>query len=287
VTLDSSIPQFFKPDLSGFTNYAPSLMANLQLHFFNQKRGIDISEEYCLTLPLGPNTRDLNWKDALNDEGNGCGFDRLPSKAPSDINYGPVPEFVSSDKKLSKAARELKDWAYHSFKLELYRTTRVPKMESRPNELLGDFKVRLTDAMNDLKEEEIHAMKERYAKKEKVLTDRLERAMASLDKEKSDSTGSLIKAGVTILGVLFGKSRASIGTAGTRVFKERGDISRAEERVQKIQGDIEELEYELEEKIDELAEKYSADDIKIEDFAIKPRKTDIVVDNIALIWSTE
>jgi hypothetical protein len=158
-------------------------------------------------------------------------------------------------------------------------------MESRPGETVGDFKVRINDRLNDDKEAEIGKLKERYAKKEKTLLDRLDRALMALEKEKRDSTGSLIKAGITVLGVLFGKSRASVGTAGTRVLKERGDISRAEERVQKIEMDIDALEAELLEKIDELDMRFNIEDIAIEEFAIKLRKSDIDVDRIALVWS--
>lgn len=87
--------------------------------------------------------------------------------------------------------------------------------------------------------------------------------------------------------MLFGKSRASIGTAGTRVLKERGDISRAEERVQKTQAEIDALEAELMEKIDDLDEQFNIEDIAIEEFAIKLRKTDIDIDRIALVWSAD
>ena len=119
------------------------------------------------------------------------------------------------------------------------------------------------------------------------LLERPNRAISALDKEKSDSTGSLIKAGITVLGVLFGKSRASVGTGGTRVLKKRGDIRRADERVQKIQMDIDALEAELWEKIDELDEQFNIEDIDIEEFSLKLRKTDIDIDQIALVWSTD
>jgi hypothetical protein len=285
-TLDKRIPQLFKPDFSGQTNYSPTLLAHLQLHYFNQTRGIDIEESMCLSLPLGVNENDLDWEQADKEEETRNCFDNLPLKPPSDIRYAPVPEFISGDKKLAKATRELKDWAYHTHKLDLFRI-KSPKMESRPHETLGDFKVRINDALNDQKEEEIDTLKERYAKKEKVLMDRLEREMERLDKEKSDTTGSFMNAGITVLGALFGKSRASIGRAGTRIFKERGDVGRAEERVKKVEDDIHDLETELEEKINELADKYNIDTVEIEEFAIKLRKSDIVVDTIAVVWSTE
>jgi hypothetical protein len=158
-------------------------------------------------------------------------------------------------------------------------------MESEPFESLSDFRVRLNDALNDAKEDAIEKLKESFGRKEKTLVDSLQRAMASLEKEKGDTAHSYIRVGATVLGALFGKSRASITTAGTRILKERGDVGRAQARVQKYQQDIEALGYELEEKIDELSEKYSIENMDIEEFSIKLRKTDIVVNGIALVWS--
>jgi len=285
VTLHKSITQLFRPDFSGETDYKPELLAHARLHFFNQARGIDIDESLCLSLPLQGDELNLDWELAdRQPETEECPGN-LPTQPPSEIRYAPVPAIVAEDRNLSRAARELREWIYHTRKLELFRV-RKPRMESRPGETVGDFKVRINDRLNDDKETEIENLKERYAKKEKTLLDRLDRALMALEKEKSDSTGSLIKAGITVLGVLFGKSRASVGTAGTRVLKERGDISRAEERVQKIEMDIDALEAELLEKIDELDMRFNIEDIAIEEFAIKLRKSDIDVDRIALVWST-
>ncbi|MGD9095485.1 MAG: DUF87 domain-containing protein [Chromatiales bacterium] len=286
VTLDNSITQLFRPALGDETGYRPGLLAHANLHYFSQARSIDLSESLCLSLPLLGKEHHLDWGKAEKlPETQEC-LGNLPTKPPSEIRYAPVPDIVAHDRNLSKAARELSEWIYRTHRLELYRV-RNPKLESRPGESLGDFKVRINDLLSDRKEAEIGKLKERYAKKEKTLLDRLDRAMTALDKEKSDSTGSLIKAGITVLGVLFGKSRASVGTAGTRVLKERGDISRAEERVQKIQMDIDALEAELWEKIDELDEQFNIEDIDIEEFSLKLRKTDIDIDQIALVWSTD
>jgi len=282
-TLDNSIPQRFVPDFTQKNQFYPTLMANTTVHFFNQSRGIDLEKQLCINLTLSPEERNLDWDNAEQDtEASHC-LQKLPTTPPGKAKFAPVPELISTDKKLRKTTLSLKDWLYHECKIELYRSKK-PKLESRPNESLVDFKVRLSDLLSDLKEQEIERLKERYAKKEKVLTDRLSRAMEKLDKEKADTNNSFLNVGITVLGALFGKSRASIGRAGSRVLKERGDVSRQEERVQKIEEDIELLEEELMDKIDDIAEKYDIDSVDIETFAIKPRKTDIQIDDIAVVW---
>jgi len=282
-TLDNSITQYFRPNLSESNLYHPTLSANVELHFFNQTRGIDIEELFCLDLSISESDSDIDWENA--GENKDCN-NNLPTKAPSNIQYAALPEIISKDKNLRKASQALKNWVYHEHKLELFRC-KSPKMESEPYELLGDFKVRINDTLNDKKEDAIETIKERYGKKEKVLTNRLATAEARLDKEESDTSSSFINVGITVLGALFGKSRASIGRAGSRVLKERGDVSRAEEKIERIKDDIEELEDELENKVDELSDKYSIDNCDIEDFAIKLRKTDIVIEDIAVVWEAD
>jgi len=282
-TLDNSIPQRFMPDLNQSGRFNASLMAEASLHFFNQTRGIDEEENLCINLDLDASENSLDWDNSNQIEDTINCFSQYPVNPPSNALYAEVPEFIREDKKLRKAKASLKNWLYHEHQLELYRS-KSPKLESRPYESLADFKVRLNDLLNEKKEEAISVLQERYAKREKVLTDRLERALEKLDKEKADTNNSFLKVGITVLGALFGKSRASIGVAGSRVLKERGDVSRQEARIEKIQEDIEELEEELEDKIDELAEKYDIDKVDIEEFSIKPRKTDIEVDDIAVVW---
>ena len=293
--LDASIPQRFDIDLSEKHQYKGSIMARASLHFFNQTRAINEEEKLCLELPLSVEDTQPDWEQSssINSNetaGNEC-FKKLPSNAPSEACYAPLPDYLKKDKKLKHTTTALKNWLYHEHRLELYRS-RSPKLESRPYETLTDFKVRLNDLLSDKKELEIEKLQERYGKKEAVLLKRLARAEERVEKEESDTTGSMFSAGVAVLGALFGRGRSSsakIGRAisrGSRVFKERGDVSRAEERVKEVKADIEKLEYEIEDKIDELAEKYDVDAITIEEFAIKLRKTDIEVEDIVVVWKT-
>ncbi len=281
--LNNDIPQHFTLDHNKTNQFSPSISAECTINFFNQTRGIDEQEELCLNLDLNSSDRTTNWDDCIeNNETKNC-FSRLPITAPENAQYAEVPNFIADNKNLRSVIISLKDWLYHERKLVLYRC-KSPKLESKPYQSLSDFKVTLSDVLNEEKEHAIETLQERYAKKEKVLTNRLDRVLARLDKEEADTTSSFLKVGITVLGALFGKSRASISTAGSRVLKERGDVKRAEERVGKVKIDIEELEEELMDKIDDLAEKFDIDEMDIEAFSIKPRKTDIQVNNIAIVW---
>jgi hypothetical protein len=287
-TLDRSIPQYYEVDVSGTHRYQPTLRAKIRVGFYNQSRGIDESEEGVLRLDLDPSDNTLDWEVAENDESD---FSRFPTQIPTGAKLGKVPEIVSRDKGLKKAKKLLSEMLYQERKLELYRCKAL-KMESKPHESLRDFKVRVQDTLNDKKEEEIESLKERYEKKESTLLDRLQRAVARVEKEESDvssrTTDTMISAGMAVLGVLFGRrSTAKIGTTlnkGSRILKEKGDVDRAQQRVDEIQKKIDDLGYELEEKIDALEEEYDVEHCEIETFSIKPRRSDINIGEIALVW---
>ncbi|MEA3417770.1 MAG: DUF87 domain-containing protein [Campylobacterota bacterium] len=286
--LDSSIPQYYEIDTNGRNRYLPTLGAEASVGFFNQSRDIDEKEEERLTLTIKPSDTFPAWEKAESDESD---FSRFPTQPADNVKLGRLPDFIHRDKGLKQAKRALEEILYREKKLELYRV-KSPKMESKPYESLGDFKVRLQDRLNEEKEEEIDTLKERYEKKERVLLDRIQRAKVRLSKEESDvaskTTDTVISAGIAVLGALFGRSSTSkIGstlTKGSRILKEQGDVSRAEQRVQEVQRKIDELGYELEDKIDAFEEAFDIDQCVIETFAIKPRKIDIDIGQVALVW---
>lgn len=287
-TLDSSIPQYYEVDASGKHRYRPTLGAKIRVGFYSQSRGIDEAEESIVTLSVDPTDSTIDWEAAESDESD---FSRFPTQIPSDAKLGKLSDIVREDKGLRKAKKLLEEMLYRERKLELYRCKK-PKMESSPYESQGDFKVRIQDIMNDKKEEEIESLKERYDKKGSVLQDRLQRAIARVDKEESDvsskTTDTMISAGMAVLGALFGRrSTAKIGTTlnkGSRILKERGDVDRAQKRADEVQSKIVDLGYELEEKIDEMEDQYGIDNCEISTFSIKPRRSDIGVEEIGLVW---
>ncbi|HID15493.1 MAG TPA: hypothetical protein EYP16_01630 [Candidatus Atribacteria bacterium] len=282
--IDVSIPQYYEPDPTLEHNYLATLMAKTKVHFYNQSKGIDEAHTLWLSLDLPSTLQNIRWEEARELD---IDFENFPHTKPSKAKFQALPSLVLNDKGLKKASKELKENLYRNQSLELQRCI-SPKLESKVGESSSDFIVRLQDLLSDKKETEIEKLQVRYAKKEKVFTTRLSRANERVEKESSDSTSSMIEAGIAVIGALFGRSTPTkIGRAfkkSSNILKERGDMSRAEERVAQIHEDIEALEYELEDKIDVLNEKYNAENCEIEDFTIKPRRTDIEVEACAIVW---
>ncbi|MCH9740511.1 MAG: DUF87 domain-containing protein [Epsilonproteobacteria bacterium] len=282
VTLDSSIEQQFAVDVTGQNQFRATLQGEVNLHYFNQSKGIDENESLCLNIELYEDETH-SWDDAMELEQ--C--NSLSSSAPSNAKFAPLSSEISNDKGLRKTKKSLVDWVYSNKRLITYRCS-SPRLSSNPYEPLGEFRVRIKDILDDKKEIEIEKLQERYEKKEQTLLRRLDRAKAQVEKEEADSTKSMIDTGIAVLGALFGRSSASkLGTAlskGSRAYKERGDISRAMEQVEKIREEIEELGHELEDKLSDLALKYDVENIELSESAMKPRKSDIEVKNLSIVW---
>jgi hypothetical protein len=282
--IDESITQYYEPVSSEKKEYYPTLSAKVKIHFYQQRRSIDIEKEEEYSLPLEASMKTIMWDQAKKET---LMFTSFPSTKPSNASFGRLPDIIAEDKGLKKAIRDLKQNVYRTENLTLYRSSAM-KLESIAEESLSDFTVRVQDKLNEKKEIEIEKLQERYAKKEDILLKRLARAKERVEKESSDSTSSMIETGIAVLGALFGKSSPTkIGAAfrkGNKVLKERGDMSRSQERMRQVEDDIETLEYELEDNIDSLNEKFTMKDNLIESFSIKPRKTDIDVEVCAVVW---
>ncbi len=282
--IDETIPQFYEPDITGSAEYLPVLGAKVTVHFVNQRKQIDERFEKTLFKELNAAMQTVSWDDAYEEP---LDFENFPIKRPQEAHFAAVPECVAEDKRLRRTIKELKEHLYTAERLELWRCGN-PKMESKPHETLSEFKVRLADVLEEKKEAALETLKERYAKKETRLLERLERARVRVAKEESEATSSLIETGIAILGAFFGRpTPTKIGRAvskGGKILKERGEMSRAQAQVAKYEEELMLLEEEMERKIEEIAEKYDVESCKIDSFFIKPRKTDIDVKLCALVW---
>jgi len=286
VVLNGNIIERFEPDITGKKCYIPTVAATVEVQYIDTRRSIDESKEFNLYIDLEGLTRcDWDAQEELEEP-----LTSFPTKAPNGAKFKPLPNFISEDKNLKSCARELKEHIYSTHKLELYRCKRL-RMESKIDESYDDFVVRVEDTLRDKFEVELDKLKDRYKFKFDRVESQIERAAAQVEKEEADQTNSLISAGMSIIGALFGRSSVSkIGRAvdkSSRVLKERGDISRAKARLEELQEKLQDLKDELDEKIDELDEKYSLDNYDIDTIFIKPKKSAIDIEEIAILWRVD
>ncbi len=284
IVLDAN--ERFEIDPTGKNRFFPTVAASVKVGYSDSKRGIDITKAKEIYIDLTV-INICNWDDSEElDEP----LSSFATKPPKDAKYRHLPESILEDKGLKQCQRELKRYIYANSKLELYKCPKL-RLESNIDESLEDFKIRVNDILQEKKEEAIEELKDKFKAKEDRLNSQLTKAMQMVEKEKSDQTSSLISAGISLIGALFGrKSVTKISTAinrGSRVLKERGDLSRAEARVEDIKDKLFALQEQLEEEINKIDEKYSLDNYEIKTIFIKPKRSLIDIEEICILWRVD
>lgn len=293
--LSSGIDQCFLPAAIPVEelDYVPWLVGMSTVRFFKQSQGIDETRDICLRLPVTGDIDNLDWQQAeeYTFEPGDCA-----DKPVETSRFASLSPVFSSLRNLRGLEKEFDDFLYHSMRLPLLKVASL-KLSSKPGETEAQFKKRVADLLREKKEVEADKIQERYAKKQRQLEIRLEKAYARLDKEKGDVTAkgidTALSVGVAIFGALFGRKSLSVSTASRtarsmrgagRVLKEKGDVQRAEDAVVLIQEDIDSLARELQEKLSALTDRFDPAKYDLQVVNITPRHSDIYNLRLCLVW---
>lgn len=273
--------------------FEPWLTARGSVRFFNTKRNINEVKDVSLRIYLDDNFIEPNWDEA---EESPYGLDELTNQPPSPCNYYPLAPVFTRIRDLRAYAKKFADYLYQNRELELYRAAGL-KIESKPQESLVDFKIRLADILREKKDEAIEKLQEKYKTKTDRLEKRIDTALQKVEKEKVDvkskTTDTILSFGAAVLGAFLGRKGMSISTiskASTgvknvgRLSKEKGEVKRAEKVVLKLQEELEELMEEVEAKSSQIAEDFTIENFVIDTFSIKPRRSDIFDLDLCLLW---
>ncbi len=275
--------QRFEIDPSKQNKFYPTVAASFEVIYSDSKKGIEKKENYEIFIDPSE-MNDYLWEEYEVLDSNLSNF---PTKKPNNAKLKPLADFILEDKDFKKAKKELKDYVYNNFKLEMYKCPKL-RLQSNINESLDEFKIRVEDILKDKLEEEIEKLKERYKNRIDRINAQILRANQQVEKEKADQTSSIIDVGISLISALFGrKSVSKVGrtvSKSTRVLKERGDVSRAEERLELLKQKLQDIELELEDKINDLYDKYSLENYPIIESFIKPKKSNIDIKEVSLLW---
>ncbi len=293
--LSGAISQYFLvPPVAarGFV-LEPYLAAMARVRFFNSRRNIDLVQEKAAMIYLDESFDEPDWDMAepLDRE-----MEDLSKTPPSDSSCSPLPAVILKARTLGPFLRSWKDYLYHNSRLELFRVKKL-KMESRPGQELDDFRQEVINVLREKRSEALEKVEAKYRKQYMRLEDRLDRALARLDREKEDVSArgvdTAVSFGVAILGALFGRKSLSASTASragrgirsaSRMMREKEDVKRAQEEVQRIQEKMNALEDELRLESERLNDKFSIDNHEIESFFIGPRRSDISEARVFILW---
>jgi hypothetical protein len=274
-------------------HFEPWLAGCASIRFYNAKKNLDIVRDIELRLYLDESFRRPEWSCAEEAD---FAVKDCALEPPGSGNYYSLPAEIAQLKDLRSLEKQFSDFLYQSSKLELFRTKNLD-FESRPNESIGDFKVRLSDYLREEKEIAVEKLRLKYDAQQQRLEQKMSDALQRVEREKVDvqtkTADSLISFGVAVVGAFLGRkvlsasniSRAATGMRNVgRVAKERTDVKRAEDDVLLLQQEQETLAREIEAAVASLSAAYELDKYEIETIAIKPRRSDIFEVHLALLW---
>ena len=271
--------------------YSPYILAKGKVKFVNATRGIDIGSNFSERFELNEELETLDLTKGVDYKFDADLFDKKPVEQSKFLS---LPTFISELKSFKSLEKAYSDYLYRTHKLELYKCKEL-KSESKSNESLQDFKVRLIDIIRDEKEEAVEKLRKKYDTKSDRLETKYNSLTIRLEKEESDvsskRTDTAMSFGMAILGSFLGsrskrKYSRGISTAG-KIAKEKADVRRVENQIYQVQTDMDDLQNDLSNEISDIKEKYRVENYDIETFYIKPRRSDIFDIDVSLLWLAE
>jgi len=273
--------------------FSPWLVATGKVRFASTAKNIDEVHQVRRRIHLDQEMCRFDWQEAEETlvELAACG-----RSAPGDSLFYPLPTVITGARNLQDADKAFRDYLYQNERLELQRVPAV-KLESRPGESVGDFRVRLQDLLRERKAAAVAKLQKSYGLRQQRLEAQLQKAMYRLEKEQQDvqskKVDTVLSFGVAVVGALFGRkavSATSISrTAGTirsagRVVKEKAEVGRAEEQVAELQQTLQALSAEIEQQAIAIGDEFAPGNYATETVMIKPKKSDIYDVEVAILW---
>jgi hypothetical protein len=273
--------------------YRPALLGSAKLHFVRAREEVDKWEEATLLAPLDDETLHAPWDDAapLEEEPD------LDSAPETDARFSELPAEAARAKSYPRWGKKLADHLYRNRKVTLWKCPELRTI-STPGESEGEFRARLTQLVREKRDLKIAKLQKRYTPKLARLGERIRKAEAKVGREQSQygqqKMQTAISMGATVLGALFGRKVASVGTVGRatttmrgvgRAARERGDIKRALEDLEARKRELADLEAQFEEEVATVRDSADAESLELKTVDIRPRKSDTSLGRIALVWT--
>jgi hypothetical protein len=243
--------------------------------------------------PLGAKVTAKLWDDATPLRSTDL---ELADEPAEDGEFTDLPTAAAKAASYSTWEKAFKTHLYQNAGLTLLECPAL-KLSADPDETEAQFRIRVREAARELRDATVEKLRKRYAPKMQTLEDRVRRAEEKLGRERSQyeqqKMQTAISAGATVLGALFGRKVASVGSVGRaattarglgRAAREKEDITRANREIEVLQQQYRDLEAEFQKEIGGLDAPVDPDAFELKEQVVRPRKSDIAVGHFGLVW---
>jgi hypothetical protein len=293
--LPPEISDAFLPATDEFERilYRPAVLGTADLHFADARSGVDIWESVGYVAALKGRVGAKLWSSSelLEDE------EVAVADAPDEgAEFAALPKSAARRSSYTTWQKAFKTHLYQHHTVDLWRCPAL-KFTANLGESQAEFRVRVREAVREKRDTAVEKLRKRYVPKVARLQERIRKAEEKVGREASQydqqKMQTAISMGATVLGALFGRKLASVGTVGRatttvrgvgRAAREKDDIARAKRDLDALNQKLLDLQAELEEEAASLADTYQVDRYEITSKTIRPRKTDISVGHFGLVW---
>jgi hypothetical protein len=294
--LPPDIPQHFLPARGATAGlvYQPMLLGVAEVRFADAKRGVDVSQDLAVLVPVTDGPVPVDW-DAARETAVTVGD--LETEPTAGAAFADLPAIAGKKKSYADWTRDLAGWIFRTRALELLSSSALKQL-SRPGESEGDFRARIQHAAREGRDAAVERLRQKYAPKLAALQEKERRAEQAVEREQGQATQHglqvAISVGATLLGAFLGRKAVSATTLGRattaargagRTMKEAQDVSRAKESVESLRQQRADLEAEFARESEALAAKTDAAHETLETVSLKPTKANVSVKLLALAWT--
>ncbi len=286
--LPPTIKQYYLPSMAEENVvYYPLVFGAADVVYSSARYKIENDARFLLATEVSDGPVPLDWDDAEELE---FEIDELESKGLSGMGYSDCPKAAAKASNYKKWNSQLKRWLRSNRTITLYKCASL-KLTSGFGETEGEFRVRLQQHGNELRDLKVAKLRKRYGSKTNTLEERYRKAMQAVEREKDQQKRQkldvAVSFGTALLGAVMGRRRTrSWGSAVRRASnmgKEAGDVQRAEETVRAVAAQLQELQIEFQNEVDNL-ELFDAQLEELDEITVKPKSTDITVHVTGLLW---
>jgi hypothetical protein len=273
--------------------YRPAILGLGKLHYVQASAGVDIWRSVALLAPVSDSLPDDVWAEAEVLDADQLALDGEPSPQ---ATFAQLPSALTVAKNYASWKSALKNHLFRARPLGMYQCAAL-KQKSKPGESEAEFRIRLRQAAHEQRDLELEKLRKKYAPKLATLQDRLRRAQAAVDREKSQASQQTLQTalnfGTTLLGALFGRKMASTSNvtraatsmrSASKIAKERADVGHAQESAEAVLQQQAAVEEELAAETERLRETLDDANLEVQEMPVPPRKSDMVIDKVALVW---
>jgi hypothetical protein len=294
--LPPEVPQYFVPVRQTKGVYQPKLLGVAEIHYVDAKRKVDETQSVGFTTDFKSAAVPVEWSDA---EVVDLDADELECEPQPDVGFAELPGPAAMPKNYPAWQKGLTNWLFQTQKLELLSSP-ATGLISNAGESERDFRLRLRQSGREDRDEDVAAIRSKYATKLQILQNRLLRAEQNAERQAAQAAGAkwntVISVGSTVLGALLGRKAVSAATMGkaataaraaTRMTRESQDVDRAQETVQSVQSEIDALNQQIQDETRALQQRSDPATEVLAHVELRPKKTNIRTVLVCLAWFPE